>query len=45
MASCPRCGEKTKGFFRLCGLCDQATTILTKSKTPGRPIQEPEDDE
>lgn len=47
MATCPSCGNKTKGFFKQCDSCNQASTISLnlKSKTPHRPIDEPEDDE
>ncbi len=45
MSSCPRCGSKDGGFFRLCGACQFAVNLLTKSKSKVRPIHEPEDDE
>jgi len=47
MARCPSCGEKSAGFFKQCGRCEQASTIglNLKSKIPFRPIDEPEDDE
>lgn len=48
MASCPRCGEKGTGWFKLCGRCEMAVTISTKpdpKKNPLRPIPKQEDDE
>lgn len=47
MASCPRCGSKGAGFFKLCAACKNEVTLQgnlnSKSKNP--PIHEPEDDE
>jgi len=49
MASCVRCGTKgVKGWFSLCGRCEQQVNIERKpdpKKNPPRPIIEPEDDE
>lgn len=46
MSSCPRCGSKEGGFFRLCGSCQHEVNLLTnlKSKNKVRPVDEPEDD-
>ena len=38
--SCPRCGEKANGFFKLCGRCQQEVNILGDKKSPKRPIKE-----
>ena len=32
MASCPSCGSKLGGFFRLCGICKLADALQTKPK-------------
>lgn len=32
MASCPGCGSKSGGFFRLCGICKMENDMLTKPK-------------
>lgn len=44
--SCPRCGSKEGGFFRLCGLCQQSVTLTKNldSVNKVRPVDEPEDD-
>lgn len=38
--SCPRCGEKTSGFFKMCGNCQRETRLLAEPKAPKRPIKE-----
>ena len=47
--SCPRCGQKNKGFMKLCGACKQQVALMgnldAQKKNPIRPIEEPEDDE
>lgn len=49
MASCPACGNKTKGFFKLCDACNRERTLSfnidAQKKNPIKPIKEPEDDE
>lgn len=35
MASCPRCGEKSGGFFRLCGACEFAANIPDRKEEDG----------
>lgn len=45
MFSCPACGSKDGGFFRLCGSCDDEYTLSLNQKTkiPHRPIKNSED--
>jgi predicted ATP-dependent serine protease len=45
MATCPSCGQKSPGWFKPCGICEQENKLLgnLKSKTPVRPIAEPKD--
>jgi hypothetical protein len=45
IGSCPRCGEKVKGFFKACGRCEQTLTLQTESKAPKKVMKEAEDDE
>lgn len=32
MASCPGCGSKLGGFFRLCGICKMENDLQAKPK-------------
>jgi hypothetical protein len=32
MASCPGCGEKSSGWFKLCGACQRAEDLSTNLK-------------
>lgn len=45
LRTCPRCGEASSGFMKLCGRCEQTTTIQTEPKAPKTPHIEPEGDE
>lgn len=47
IGSCPRCGSKDGGFFKLCGSCEHAVNLLgnLNSKNKVRPIDEPEEDD
>lgn len=47
MASCPRCGNKAPGFFKLCGTCKEEVALQgnLNSKNKVRPLDEPEGDE
>lgn len=43
MAKCPRCGDPSAGFLKLCGRCKHEDILLSKPKDPKRPIKEPEE--
>lgn len=43
LKTCPRCGEKSGGFMKLCGRCQQEANISSNPKDPKRPIKEPEE--
>lgn len=47
LGSCPRCGSKDGGFFKLCGSCEHTVNMLRNldSKNKVRPIGDSEDDE
>jgi hypothetical protein len=32
MATCPRCCEKSNGFFKLCACCEQQNNLMTQPK-------------
>ncbi len=43
LKTCPRCGEKSSGFFRLCGICQQEREIDTGGKAIRRTEDEDEE--
>jgi hypothetical protein len=48
MATCPTCGQKSKGWFKACDSCAMANTIATnlkaEKKNPKRPIPKQDDE-
>lgn len=43
--TCPKCGNASSGFMKLCGRCEQQALIWIQPKAPKTPHIEPEDDE